>query len=165
MGMGYKKSQQTSYLYWMFTVMALTCIQVVGFVFHSHASLSFPHSWVSWPLLGTDHCRRGCICHCNRTWASRYHIRWWSEDNKAGSECNTANSAPSCMFEEDMQCKSLDGEGQPEDEVIYTWRRNGRKVCVVTVCVHVLHVLSVYMYMYMYILACGLVQGMVVFSS
>ena len=33
----------------------------------------------------------------------------WQEVNAtlAGSECNTANSAPSCMLEEDMRCKAL----------------------------------------------------------
>ena len=92
------------------------------------AFFHFPHSWVSWPLSTTVHCRSGCIYHCIRTWASRYHIRWWSEDNQAGSECNTTSTAPSCMLEEDMRCESLDrclwhhryGEGQPKDEVV--WR-------------------------------------------
>ena len=93
----------------------------------------FPHSWVSWPLSTAVHCRSGCIYHCTRTWASRYHIKWWSEDNQAGSECNTANTAPSCMLEEDMWSNSLDeclwhhryGEGQPKDEVVWRAHEDG----------------------------------------
>ena len=182
--------------------MALTCIQVVGLVLHSHASLLFPHSWVSGPLLGTVHCRSGCIYHCIRTWASRYHIRWWSEDNQAGSECNTGrkwmqhwqevNATPAgseCNTGRKwMQHRKLNSfmhawrghvmqkpwqmpvtsslrwrATQGWSRLGNIWWLDGRKVCVVTVCVRVL-VLSVWMCVHVCVLACGIAQGMVVFS-